>query len=72
VFTLFGLRIIQRKGLKLHKDLEFSGLVQNVFIYPMANFKKILLFRFYLIKSQGMHGLLWQLRKMTLKLMNYD
>jgi len=35
------LRIFQRNGLKLDKDLIFSGLVQNVYVYRMANSKKI-------------------------------
>jgi len=35
------LRIFQRKGLKLDKDLIFSGLVQNVYFYRMAKSKKI-------------------------------
>ena len=35
------LRIFQRNGLKLDKDLIFSGLVQDVCIYGMAKSKKI-------------------------------
>jgi len=35
------LRIFQRSGLKLDKDLIFSGLVQNVYVYRMAQSKKI-------------------------------
>jgi len=44
------LRIFQRNGLKLDKDLIFSGMFQNVYVYRMAKFKKILPFRFYAIK----------------------
>ena len=40
------LRIFQRNGLKLDKDLIFSGLVQNVYVYRMAKSKKIWPFRF--------------------------
>jgi len=36
-----SLRIFQRKGLKLDKDLIFSRLVQNVCVYRMAKSKKI-------------------------------
>jgi len=46
----YYLRIIQRNGLKLDKGLIFSGLVQNVYVYPMAKSKKIRPFRFYKIK----------------------
>jgi len=70
-----SLRIFQRYGLKLDKDLIFSGLAQNVYVYRMAKSKKIWPFRFYAIKFlswEKMHGLLWQLRKMALKLLNYD
>jgi len=35
------LRISQRNGLKLDKDLIFSGLVQNVYVYRMAKSKRI-------------------------------
>jgi len=35
------IRIFQRNGLKLDKDLIFSGLVQNVYVYRMAKSKKI-------------------------------
>jgi len=35
------LRIFQRNGLKLDKDLILSGLVQNVYAYQMAKSKKI-------------------------------
>jgi len=35
------LRIFQRNGLKLDKDLIFSGLVQNVYVYGMVKSKKI-------------------------------
>jgi len=38
---LSQLRIFQRNGLKLDKDLIFSGLVQNVYVYRMAKSKKI-------------------------------
>jgi len=44
------LRIFQRNGLKLDKDLIFSGLVQNVNVYGMAKSKDIWPFRFYAIK----------------------
>ena len=44
------LRIFQRNGLKLDKDLIFSGLVKNVNVYRMAKSKKIWPFRFYAIK----------------------
>jgi len=37
----YGLRIFQRNGLQLDKDLIFSGLVQNVYVYRMAKSKKI-------------------------------
>ena len=46
--TFFGLlsehgylRIFQRNGLKLDKDLIFSGLVQNMYVYRMEKSKKI-------------------------------
>ena len=71
----YGLRIFQRNGLKLDKDLVFSGLVQNVYVYRMAKSKKIWPFRLYAFKfssREKMHGLLWQLRKMARKLLNYD
>jgi len=45
------LRIFQRNGLKLDKDLIFSGLVQNVYAYRMAKSKKILPFRFHAINA---------------------
>ena len=35
------LRIFQRNGLQLDKDLIFSGLVQNVYVFRMAKSKKI-------------------------------
>jgi len=35
------LRIFQRNGPKSDKDLIFSGLAQNVHVYPMAKSKKI-------------------------------
>jgi len=35
------LRIFQRNGLKLDKDVIFSVLVQNVYVYGMAKSKKI-------------------------------
>ena len=44
------LRIFQRSGLKLDKDLIFSGLIQNVYVYRMAKSKKIWPFHFYAIK----------------------
>ena len=44
------LRIFQRNGLKLDKDLIFSGLVKNVFVYRMAKSKEVWPFRFYAIK----------------------
>ena len=34
------LRIFQRNDLKLDKDMIFSGLVQNVYVYRVANSKK--------------------------------
>jgi len=36
-----SLRIFQRNGLKLDKDLIFSGSVQNVYVYRMAKSEKI-------------------------------
>jgi len=36
-----NLRIFQRNGLKLDKDLIFSGLVQNVYVYQMAKSKEV-------------------------------
>jgi len=66
---------IQRNGLKLYKDLIFSGLVQNVYVYRMARSKKIWPFRFYAVKFlswEKIHGLLRQLRKMALKLLVCD
>jgi len=50
ILTLTHLRIFQRNGLKLDKDLIFSGLVQNVYVYRVAKSKKIWPFRFYAIK----------------------
>jgi len=44
------LRLFQRNGLKLDKDLVFSELVQNVYVYRMAKSKKIWPFRFYAMK----------------------
>ena len=41
VFFIAILRIFQRNGLKLGKDLIFSGLVQNMYVYRMAESKKI-------------------------------
>jgi len=41
------LRIFQRYGLKVDKDLKFSGLVQNVCIYGLAKSTKIWPFRFF-------------------------
>ena len=72
---LLPLRTFQRNGLQLDKDLIFSELVQNVYVYRMAKSKKSWPFRFYAIKFlswEKMHGLLRQLRKMELKLLNYD
>jgi len=40
-FFFYFLRIFQRNGLKLDKDLIFSGLVQNVYVYRMVKSKKI-------------------------------
>ena len=39
--NLLLLRIFQHNGLKLDEDLIFSGLVQNVYVYRMAESKKI-------------------------------
>ena len=50
IFERKGLRIFQHNGLKLDKDLTFSGLVQNVYVYRMAKSKKIWPFRFYAMK----------------------
>jgi len=50
LFIFDYLRIFQRNGLKLDKDLLFSGLVQHVYVYRMAKSKKIWPFRFYAIK----------------------
>ena len=41
VIFYLSLRIFQRNGRKLDKDLIFSGLVQNVYVYRMAKSKKI-------------------------------
>ena len=41
LLTRHVLRIFQRNGLKLDRDLIFSGLVQNVYVYRMAKSKKI-------------------------------
>ena len=38
---LLPLRTFQRNGLQLDKDLIFSELVQNVYVYRMAKSKKI-------------------------------
>jgi len=60
------LRIFQRHGLKLDRDVKFSGFVQKVFIYRMANSKKIIPFCIYAITFKSWektHGLLWPLQK---------
>jgi len=49
-FQRRSLRIFKRNGLKLDKDLKFSGLAQNMYVYRMTKSKKISPFRFYAIK----------------------
>jgi len=46
------IRIFQRNGLKLDKDLIFSGLVQNDYVYQMAKSKKIWPSRFSQFNSK--------------------
>jgi len=50
--TNADLRIYQRNSLTLEKDLKFSGLVQNVYVYRMAKSKKIRPFLFTQLYSK--------------------
>ena len=75
-FELTLLRLFQHNGLKLDKDLNFSGLVQYMGVCRMARRspRKFDSFSFFFEISQKLrkkvHGLIWQLQKMAMNLMN--
>jgi len=68
------LRIFQRNGLKLDKDLILSGLDENV--YPSYGEVQENLTspcqRIYIISWKKLHGLFCKFRKRALNLVNYD